>query len=79
LKKNSQKRDIQKPKVGSYYKIFMNGPLSRDNVMEIKKINGTIAIYSVLSESRYENCWDYVRFTIDENHPKLSSLEIELL
>lgn len=57
----------------------MNGPLSKDNVMEIKKINGIIAIYSVLNEPQYENCWDYVRFTIDENHPKLSSLEIELL
>jgi len=70
---------MQKPEVGSYYKISMDVPLSKDNVMKIIKINGIIAIYCVLNEPQYENRWDYVRCTIDENHPKLSSLEIELL
>lgn len=80
MKKNSPKKDIQKPEVGEFYKLFRYRGLDYGNIIEILKIEGNIAFYRTLDGSScvYNSYWDFISFN-DVFDRKLTPLEVELL
>ena len=80
MKKNSPKKDIQKPEVGEFYKLFKYRGLDYGNIIEILIIEGNVAFYRTLdgSDCVYNSYWDFISFT-DVFDRKLTPLEVELL
>ena len=74
MKKNSQKRDIQKLKEGEFYRNLFG------MVFQIVSIDWDEKIAVVkFTESFYETKWDFEDFPIDLELAKLTPLEVELL
>jgi hypothetical protein len=74
LKKNSQKRDIQKLKEGDFYRNMFG------MVFQIVNINWDEKIAVVkFTDVFYETKWDFEDFPIDLERAKLTPLEVELL
>jgi hypothetical protein len=74
LKKNSQKRDIQKLKEGDFYRNIFG------MVFQIVNINWDEKIAVVkFTDVFYETKWDFEDFPIDLERAKLTPLEVELL
>lgn len=74
MKKNSQKRDIQKLKEGDFYRNIFG------MVFQIVNINWDEKIAVVkFTDVFYETKWDFEDFPIDLERAKLTPLEVELL
>lgn len=74
MKKNSQKRDIQKLKEGDFYRNIFG------EVFQILNIDWDEKIAVVkFTESFYETKWDFEEFPIDLEYYRLTPLEVELL
>ena len=74
MKKNSQKRDIQKLKEGDFYRNMFG------MVFQIVNINWDEKIAVVkFTDVFYETKWDFEDFPIDLERAKLTPLEVELL
>ena len=76
MKKNSQKRDIQKLKEGDFYRNFFGMVFQIVNINWDEKIATIKLINSSLD---YEFKWDFEDFPIDLECAKLTPLEVELL
>lgn len=74
MKKNSQKRDIQKLKKGDFYRNIFG------EVFQIVSIDWDEGLAVVkFTESFYETKWDFEEFPIDWERYRLTPLEVELL
>lgn len=74
MKKNSQKRDIQKLKEGDFYRNMFG------MIFQIVNINWDEKIAVVkFTDVFYETKWDFEDFPIDLERAKLTPLEVELL
>lgn len=74
MKKNSQKRDIQKLKEGDFYRNIFG------MVFQIVNIDWDEKIATVkFIDSFYETKWDFDDFPINLERAKLTPLEVELL
>lgn len=76
MKKNSQKRDIQKLKEGDFYTNCFGDVFQILNLDWNEKIATVKLINSSLD---YEFKWDFEDFPIDLERAKLTPLEVELL
>ena len=81
MKKNSQKKAMQKPEVGDFYKVFKDKGFGFGNIIEILRIEGNLAFYRTVdgfSDDEFRSPWDFVKYP-DGIDAKLTPLEIELL
>lgn len=79
MKKNSQKRDIQKLKEGDFYRNLFGEIFQIVNIDWDEKIATVKFINHPDFYIDYKDEWDFDDFPINLERAKLTSLEIELL
>lgn len=77
MKKNSRKKDILKPEVGDYYKLYPRDGLKPYNIIQVTRIVDNIAFYTSMY-NQYEERWDFGLWPEILSY-KLTKLEVELL
>jgi hypothetical protein len=66
-----------KPEVGDYYMVYVKSGLFSYSIIEIVKVEETIAYYKILKGSNTSR-WDFANFPNGVDR-KLTPLEVELL